>query len=331
MADSLRERKKVETRQRLSDVATALFLERGFDQVSVSEVAEAAGVSKMTVFNYFPRKEDLLFDRGPEMTALLTAAVRDRTPGTSPTAALTALVLRLIDERHPFMGLSNDRPVFWNVVLASPALRIRAREAVEAVESTIAGLLAEAGDPDAELNAAVFLAATRIGFVHIGRRVLAGEKPAEIQAECRAYMARVLRHVEPAGGAQTPRTLRVVLNVAAYDEVVAFWTGVLGRPRTGGWDRGPADRGALVEVAPGGVVEIVGHGPDFVTPSYADLAVAVEVGDRAAVDAMAVRLKERGVPASEPAEQSWGHYSLSLRDPAGVEIVVYAGVDQGLR
>jgi AcrR family transcriptional regulator len=195
MTDSLRERKKVQTRQRLSDVATALFLERGFDQVSVAEVAEAAGVSKMTVFNYFPRKEDLLFDRGPEMTDLVTSAVRDRAGGTSPTAALTALVLRLIDERHPFMGLSNDRPVFWNAVLASPALRIRAREAVEAVESLIAELLAEAGDPDAELNAALFLAATRIGFVHIGRRVLAGENPTDIQAECRAFMTRALSRV----------------------------------------------------------------------------------------------------------------------------------------
>lgn len=59
----LRERKKRLTRQRISGEATALFLERGFDEVAVAEVARAAGVSTMTVFNYFPRKEDLFLDR----------------------------------------------------------------------------------------------------------------------------------------------------------------------------------------------------------------------------------------------------------------------------
>lgn len=60
----LRERKKWETRRRISDVATGLFFARGFDNVTIAEVAEAAGVSRMTVFNYFPRKEDLFLDRG---------------------------------------------------------------------------------------------------------------------------------------------------------------------------------------------------------------------------------------------------------------------------
>src|ERR1700712_5361728 len=71
----LRERKKRETRQHLSDIATGLFYERGFDAVSVAEVADAAGVSKMTVFNYFPRKEDLFFDRGPELAELFSEAI----------------------------------------------------------------------------------------------------------------------------------------------------------------------------------------------------------------------------------------------------------------
>ena len=55
----LRERKKLATRRAISDIATGLFMERGFDNVTVAEVAEVANVAKMTVFNYFPRKEDL--------------------------------------------------------------------------------------------------------------------------------------------------------------------------------------------------------------------------------------------------------------------------------
>ncbi len=63
MAEGLRERKKRQTRQHISDVATGLFLERGFDAVTIAEVAEAADVSVNTVYNYFPAKEDLFLDR----------------------------------------------------------------------------------------------------------------------------------------------------------------------------------------------------------------------------------------------------------------------------
>ncbi len=195
MTEGLRARKKRDTRQRLSDVATALFAERGFDQVSVAEVAEAAGVSKMTVFNYFPRKEDLLFDRGPELTEMVTAAVHDRGPGVTPVAALTALALRLVDERHPFMGLVDGLPPLWNMVLASPALQITAREAVDYLESLIAGLLDEAGDPDARLTAALFVAAARVSFLAITGRILNGERADDIQAECRALTEHALSRV----------------------------------------------------------------------------------------------------------------------------------------
>lgn len=77
----LRERKKRQTRSLISDVASGLFVQRGFDNVTVAEVAEAAGVSAKTVFNYFPRKEDLFLDRYPEAVELVTRAVRERAEG----------------------------------------------------------------------------------------------------------------------------------------------------------------------------------------------------------------------------------------------------------
>src|SRR5579862_5532518 len=103
--EGLRYRKKRETRQRISDIATALFIERGFDEVTVADIAEVAGVSKVTVFNYFPRKEQLFFDRGDEAMALLRGALRSRRPGESIPDAVRGLLLDLAAQRHPLSAL----------------------------------------------------------------------------------------------------------------------------------------------------------------------------------------------------------------------------------
>ncbi|MFD4914427.1 TetR/AcrR family transcriptional regulator [Streptomyces virginiae] len=189
-APTLRERKKRETRQRISDEATMLFAVRGFDQVTVAEVAKAAHVSTMTVFNHFPRKEDLFLDRIPEAVELFTAAVRDRAADESPSAALRALALRLLDQRHPLSAVSDDFPYFWRVVLNSPALRARAREGVEEVERALGDAMAETapgGDgPGPRLAAALTVAAYRAVYVATARRLLAGERAADVADDHRA-------------------------------------------------------------------------------------------------------------------------------------------------
>lgn len=78
MAEGLRERKKRETRQRISDIATGLFLERGFMDVTIADVAEAADVSVNTVYNYFATKEDLFLDRSKGVVDRLARWVRGR-------------------------------------------------------------------------------------------------------------------------------------------------------------------------------------------------------------------------------------------------------------
>lgn len=83
-----RERKKAQTRQALADAAMRLFTERGYDQVGVREVAEAADVALTTLFKHFPSKEALVFDEDEGREAALVAAVRDRTPGQSVLDAL---------------------------------------------------------------------------------------------------------------------------------------------------------------------------------------------------------------------------------------------------
>ena len=81
-AEGLRERKKRLMRKQLSDTATAMFLERGFDAVRVAEVAAACGVSEKTVFNYFPVKEALVMDRLAATVAALRTGLAD--PALTP-------------------------------------------------------------------------------------------------------------------------------------------------------------------------------------------------------------------------------------------------------
>ncbi|MFC4536675.1 TetR/AcrR family transcriptional regulator [Sphaerisporangium dianthi] len=181
----LRERKKRQTRQLISDVASGLFLQRGFDNVTVAEVAQAADVSAKTVFNYFPRKEDLFLDRGPEATELVTRAVRERAEGERPLAALRGLIFRLLRENHPLSGIRDGQHHFWQVILDSPALRARGREALEELETLIATLLAEAtgarpGDIEPRLAAGLFLTAYRTVYAASARRLMAGERAADV-------------------------------------------------------------------------------------------------------------------------------------------------------
>ncbi|WP_106396739.1 TetR/AcrR family transcriptional regulator [Actinocorallia populi] len=205
MEDGLRERKKKETRQQISDAATGLFLERGFDGVTVGEVAEAAGVSPKTVFNYFPRKEDLLLDRFPGALEEVARVVRERPAGAHPVDALRDLLLRLLAEGDALGGYV-DRPTFirfWQVVGESSALKARVREYVEELEDVVARLLAETGgrDPDGpavRLAAAWTAAAYRTVYVTGVRRASAGEGGEELRAELSLLAERVFRNLRSA-------------------------------------------------------------------------------------------------------------------------------------
>lgn len=202
----LRERKKRATRQRISDVATGLFVANGFDDVTVADVARAAEVSVMTVFNYFPRKEDLFLDRTPQAIELFTGAVRLRGPGESPLGALRRLVLELLDQRHPLSAVDDDFPAFWRIVIASPALRARAREGVEELEEALAQALAQAVAetgpeyPDPAFAAALTVAAYRSVYVTTARRLLAGEAAAALADDHRARVGAAFDVLEAALG-----------------------------------------------------------------------------------------------------------------------------------
>ena len=120
-----RERKKRETRQRISDVATGMFMQRGFDGVTIAEIAEAADVSVNTVYNYFPVKEDLFFDREEEMVDRPSRIVRNREPGESAAGALLDGMRRDIRDRSLYAGMTEGYNEFMRCVRESPALLAR--------------------------------------------------------------------------------------------------------------------------------------------------------------------------------------------------------------
>src|SRR6195952_4057807 len=116
------ERGGPQTRSRIREVANRLFIERGYDSVTVAEVAREAGVSSVTVFNHFPRKEDLFLDRTSDAIELLRAAVRDRPAGVNVLASLQSESLRLFEERHPLSGVDERSAGFFRTVAGSPSL-----------------------------------------------------------------------------------------------------------------------------------------------------------------------------------------------------------------
>ncbi|WP_076864038.1 TetR/AcrR family transcriptional regulator [Bradyrhizobium mercantei] len=193
----LRERKKEATRQAISDVATELFLARGFDNVSVAEVAEAAEVSRMTVFNYFPRKEDLFFDREEESRQMLRAAFAERPAGEAPLMTLRRLVHSLADRAHPFAKFTDGTAKFWRTVAESPALSARAREMrdelVEDLATALAGALKRPlADADARLTAAMVITALTVAYAeglreHKARRPGAASRAAFLQIMERSF------------------------------------------------------------------------------------------------------------------------------------------------
>jgi AcrR family transcriptional regulator len=164
-----RTRKRLANRQAISDVATSLFMEHGFDQVTVDQIADAADMGRMTVFNHFPRKEDMFFDREREPYDLAFAALRDRGEATSAIEAMRLLAHRLIETGNPVLPLLSATRRFVATALASEALKARVRQMRCAFEVELAGLLANtaqrpANDPEAQLIAALVVATWSVAF-----------------------------------------------------------------------------------------------------------------------------------------------------------------------
>ena len=159
-----RSRKRLATRQKISDVATSLFIERGFDHVTVDEIAEVADVSRMTVFNHFSRKEDMFFDLDDEGREDLIAALQKRESGASPIEALRRFAHWAIAEKRPYVRFSEaGSEKFLEAIQASESLKARARAIRDELTDLVTDGLAKAAgrrlpDPAASLAASLLVA-----------------------------------------------------------------------------------------------------------------------------------------------------------------------------
>ncbi|MFI1798564.1 TetR/AcrR family transcriptional regulator [Streptomyces sp. NPDC020379] len=170
----LRERKKQRTRQALSETAIELFLARGFDQVSVADVAAAVEVSKPTLFRYFPAKEDLVLHRIADHQGEAARVVRERPAGRSPLAALRTHFHDRLDAHDPVTGLCDHPAVlaFHDMVFTTPSLVARLVRYAERDEEELASVLAGSGGGEltARLAAAQIVAVQqRLARVNWGR------------------------------------------------------------------------------------------------------------------------------------------------------------------
>jgi AcrR family transcriptional regulator len=162
------------TRQAISTAATRLFFERGFDHVTVGEIAEAADVGRMTVFNHFPRKEDMFFDREEEAREKLREALRQRDRSVSAIETLRLLAHRLVAEESPFVEFSSASQSFVETIEGSEALKARARAIRDELTQVVAVAISEcagqeATDPDAQLAAGLLLATWTVALIQAHR------------------------------------------------------------------------------------------------------------------------------------------------------------------
>nr|WP_245204288.1 TetR family transcriptional regulator [Kitasatospora sp. RG8] len=169
--------KKQRTRQTIADVAIALFLERGFDRVSVAEIAAAAEVSKPTLFRYFGSKEELVLHRFADHLGEAGRVVRDREAGLTPLDALERHHLQRLAARDPNTGLSDHPEVlaFLRLIYETPSLSANLLDYMDADTRA----LAEALDPDggvaARLVAAQFTAVRQVLARSTWDRLAAGQ------------------------------------------------------------------------------------------------------------------------------------------------------------
>ena len=168
-------RKRLATRQKISDAASRLFVERGFDQVTVDEIATAADVARMTVFNHFARKEDMFFDLDEQGREDLRAAMERREAGTSPIEALRLFAHRAISEQRPYVRFFEEgSELFMRTIMGSDALKARARAIRDELTEMLAVTLAKTAgrkqpNPAATLAATLLVATWEVAFLEAHR------------------------------------------------------------------------------------------------------------------------------------------------------------------
>jgi AcrR family transcriptional regulator len=188
----LRERKKEQTRQLIAETARRLFSQRGFERVTVAEVARAAEVSQQTVFNYFPTKEDLVYWRLQSFEDELLTTIREREPGEPALAAFGRFLLaqRGLLGKHD-ADAREQLAALTRMITESPALQAREQQIFAGYTASLAAVLAEETGADAAdlrpwVAANAMMGLHRALVDHTRRRIVEGARHPRLGAEVRA-------------------------------------------------------------------------------------------------------------------------------------------------
>lgn len=186
-----------ETKARIAQAASGLFSERGFEDVTVAEVGRAAGVSSVTVFKYFPKKEDLFFDRADEISDLLHTAMHGHSTRAEVLNAVGALLLDLLDRQHPLSGVDERSVGFFRTVAQSPILIARARQLAADMQHRTTQQLHDAGlDGDAALVAAFIISGYTSILTETASDLLAGTPHGALVERHRARIRRLINGLD---------------------------------------------------------------------------------------------------------------------------------------
>ncbi len=198
----LRERKKQQTRQLLERTARRMFTQRGFEQVSVAEIARAADVSEATVFNYFPTKEDLVYGRMETFEDELVQAIRNR-PANEPILVAFG---RFVLQPRGLLAATDDHTAeelarVSRMIASSPALLTRETQILARYTDTLASMIAdEAGagrdDPRPWITANALIGVHRALLTYVRQRILGGQDSLpDLARDVRSHGETALAHL----------------------------------------------------------------------------------------------------------------------------------------
>lgn len=207
----LRERKKAETRRRVADVAARMFIEQGYDNVRMIDIARAADISEPTLYNYFPTKEHLILDRDREFEEFILAAVAQRLPGQTLAESLRSNALAFLNQISPAIGKPSWVPAS---VSAGPELRriwleINARSAESLTRLLAVAHKKTLGQHAAKVIARAIVALFAMIVEGVGEGNLAGKSRRTIIREMHAAIdaaVNIIAHGLPRASSKRSRT-----------------------------------------------------------------------------------------------------------------------------
>ena len=238
--EGLRERKKRQMRQHISDTATRMFLERGFDEVRVTDVAVACGVSEKTVYNYFPNKESLVFDREEEMAEEIALVLGPAGPEGTLVEVVTSIITRRLRQLLAYAEAAGMQDMsmiidFTTMLENTPSLRTAQREMSERFAQAAASAMAERvgvnpEDPEPQIAADTLVGLWRVYFRSTITHARAGVPLERFEEVVLDDVRRAARLIDSglwsfstlAGGPRTREQLRAATAAAAETRQQVF-------------------------------------------------------------------------------------------------------------